>query len=301
MPTNRIIRRRSGLLILLFLRLAALAAVCAVAASASAQQASLSLIHRPQLGPLVDTGPRSAGTGPLDVDAFPRLAGAGPSIDRINAALDRADARALKAAQQCVAASPGRSDWTRSIDVTMAGPRFVSFVAHDDMYCGGPHPDTATIVLVYDLTTGRPVDWTKLVPARLGGKPGTTTGGDGTVLGTLSSPMLKALYIREMKPDAGVQGHAGRHQLEFHVLARCQGQRTGHGPGRPASCRAGLRRIGDAVHEDAAGLGRRRRPDRRHRGRACPLCRIARRHLCQACKRQRHADDDRPRRPVGRP
>jgi hypothetical protein len=86
--------------------------------------------------------------------------------------------------------------------MTMAGPRFVSFVSHDNSFCGGPHPNGSTFALVYDLTTGRPVDWTKLIPARLGGKPGTTEAADGTVLGTLSSPKLKALYIRDMKPDA---------------------------------------------------------------------------------------------------
>jgi hypothetical protein len=183
-------------------RLAALAVFCVMASSAWAQEALVTLIHRPKLGIPADTAPRPAGTGPLDIDAFPRLAGAEPTIVRINAALDRADARAMKAVQQCVAASPGRSSWTRSIDVTMAGPRFVSFVSHDDTYCGGPHPNSSTVVLVYDLTTGRPADWTKLIPARFGGKPGTTEGADGTVLGTLSSPRLKALYIREMKPDA---------------------------------------------------------------------------------------------------
>jgi hypothetical protein len=124
----------------------------------------------------------------------------------------------LKAAQQRIASSPGRSDWTRSIDVTMAGPRFVSFVAYDDIYCGGPHPDNAKVALVYNLTTGRTVGWTKLVPARLGGKPGVNTGGDGTVLGTLSSPELKALYIREMKPDADCKDTLA--DTDFHFTFR---------------------------------------------------------------------------------
>lgn len=183
-------------------RLTVLAFLYVIASRVWAQEMPVTLIHRPKLGPPMDTAPLPAGSGPVDIDAFPRLAGADATIARVNAALDRADARGLKAAQQCVAASPGSSDWTRSIDMTMAGPRFVSFVSHDDIYCGGPHPNASTVVLVYDLTTGRPADWTKLMPARVSGKPGTTESADGTVLGTLSSPGLKALYIREMKPDA---------------------------------------------------------------------------------------------------
>jgi hypothetical protein len=183
-------------------RLGVVAAFCVMASSAWAQEAPVKLIHRPQLGPQVDTAARPTGTGPLDIEAFPRLADTTPAITRINAALDRADGRAVKAAQECIASDAKHSDWSRSIDMTMAGPRFVSFVSHDDSFCGGPHPNGSTFALVYDLTSGRPVDWTKLLPARFGGKPGTTEAADGTVLGTLSSPQLKALYIREMKPDA---------------------------------------------------------------------------------------------------
>jgi hypothetical protein len=184
------------------IRLAAVAVLCVMASGAWAQETPVTLIHRPRFGSPADAATQTPGTGPLNIDAFPRLAGGGTAIARINAALDRADARALKAAQQCVATGPGKSDWTRNIDVTMAGPRFVAFISHDDTYCGGPHPDSSTVVLVYDLATGRPVDWTKLIPVSLGGKPGTTESADGTVLGTLSSPGLKALYIRQMKPDA---------------------------------------------------------------------------------------------------
>jgi hypothetical protein len=183
-------------------RLAALAILCVMTSSAWAQEAPVTLIHRPQLAPSADYAQWPAGTGPLDIDAFPRLAGKTPAIVRINAALDRANARVLKAAQDCIASDPMHSDWTRRIDMTMAGPRFVSFVGRDDIYCGGPHPNTSTFALVYDLTTGRPIDWTKLISARFGGKPGTTQAGDGKILGTLSSPRLKALYIRDMKPDA---------------------------------------------------------------------------------------------------
>ena len=213
--------------------LGVVAAFCVMASSAWAQQAPITLIHRPQLGPQVGAAPRPAGTGPLDIEAFPRLEGTTPPVVRINAALDRADERALKAARECIASDAKHSDWSRSIDMTMAGPRFVSFVSHDDSFCGGPHPNGSTFALVYDLTTGRPVDWTKLIPARLGGKPGTTEAADGTVLGTLSSPKLKALYIRDMKPDADCKDTLNDTDFNFMFWPDAQaGTVAKHGRGR---------------------------------------------------------------------
>jgi hypothetical protein len=158
------------------------------------------------------------------IDAFPRLAGTGSAIARINAGLDAADARVRKAAQKCLSGNKD-ADWSRRIDVTMAGPRFVSFVSHDDTSCGGPHPNTSTIALVYDLITGHPVTWTKLLPASLGGKPGTMEAADGTVLGVLSSPKLKALYIRAMKPDADCKDVL--EDADFNFMIWPDGQKNG--------------------------------------------------------------------------
>lgn len=49
--------------------------------------------------------PAADGTRTFDIDALPRLAGTDPATTRVNAALDRADVRALKAAGECASGS----------------------------------------------------------------------------------------------------------------------------------------------------------------------------------------------------
>ena len=79
----------------------------------------------------------------------------------INTALQRLDRPAARAAHECRTEGPPSSGYrSRAVSVTMAGPRFLSIVIVDDAFCGGAHPETATLSLVYDLRTGRPVDWT---------------------------------------------------------------------------------------------------------------------------------------------
>jgi hypothetical protein len=130
--------------------------------------------------------------------AFPRLAGSEPAIQKINKGLEQGDRRAKKAAKDCRDQGKDRSDWTRKVEVTMRGPDFVSYVASDDFFCGGANPDTDTLALVYDLATGIPVDWTKLLPASAEVSAATATAGDGTVLGTVASPKLKELYLKNL-------------------------------------------------------------------------------------------------------
>jgi hypothetical protein len=84
-----------------------------------------------------------------DTDALPRLlSGAKPAvIETINALLARIDARALQAARDCLS-EPG-GDYSRSVSVTMQGPRFLSLVANDSFFCAGAaHPDSDTQTLV---------------------------------------------------------------------------------------------------------------------------------------------------------
>lgn len=101
-----------------------------------------------------------------NVAAFPRLvAGAEPAIvERINKVLAPGDSRVRSAAKECLRAGRKRSDWSRKVFVTMQGPRYVSLIASDDYFCGGAHPDTSTMALVFDLNTGGLVDWAKLLP-----------------------------------------------------------------------------------------------------------------------------------------
>lgn len=119
-----------------------------------------------------------------DTDAFPRLIAA-PGTDtrateRINRALAQGDARARKAVAECHATGGKDSEWTRTIEVTMRGPRYLSLLATDNFSCGGPHPDYSLVALVYDLATGAPVNWKRLLPAALAQDTRTDTAGDGT-------------------------------------------------------------------------------------------------------------------------
>jgi hypothetical protein len=87
----------------------------------------------------------------------------------------------------------------------MRGPRFLSLVVGDSWSCGGAHPDSDGFSLVYDLTTGAPVNWARFLPKNLVQKFGTDTAGDGTVVGTLTSSALQALYLK--KPDTDPDCH----------------------------------------------------------------------------------------------
>jgi hypothetical protein len=127
-----------------------------------------------------------------DVAAMPQISD--PIYDaerRINAALKRLDLNVLKTARECKG-----GDWERSVDVPMSGPGFLSIVITDYWDCDGTaHPDSSTFSIVYDLTTGRPVNWTHLLPANLVGKQALEDQGDGTKIVTLASKRLFDLYM----------------------------------------------------------------------------------------------------------
>jgi len=126
------------------------------------------------------------------IAAMPQIAD--PTDDaerRINIALKRLDLNVLKAARDCKGGG-----WERSVDVPMRGPGFLSLTVTDSVYCeGNAHPDSGTFSIVYDLTTGRPVDWTHLLPASLTGTAALEDQGDGTKVVTLASKRLFELYL----------------------------------------------------------------------------------------------------------
>ena len=62
-------------------------------------------------------------------------------------------------------------------------------------YWDGAHPDSGMFSIVYDLSTGRPVDWTHLLPASLTGTVALEDQADGTRVVTLASKQLFALYM----------------------------------------------------------------------------------------------------------
>jgi hypothetical protein len=139
--------------------------------------------------------------------AFPRLAAPdGPQMQRINQQLGNADARGRKAAQECRAdaAEAGAKDadgWQRSVTVAMRGPRYLALVASDAWDCGGAHPASSSVALAYDVDSGAPLNWERLLPKSLGLKTSLDTAGDGTRLGVVASDKLKALYMKTDKMD----------------------------------------------------------------------------------------------------
>lgn len=144
------------------------------------------------------------------VEAFPHLV-AGPAVtatsaEKINAALVRADGRVKSAALDCQASfkeqqhKTSRDAWQRTITVSMLGPHFVSFTALDSYYCGGPYPnDGLEMPLVYDLVTGSPVNWVKLLPA--GTKGVLSNGADGTKTGEIVWPAIRKVAMRDADAD----------------------------------------------------------------------------------------------------
>lgn len=148
------------------------------------------------------------------VDAWPLIAEPDtPATQRINATLSQMN-RELKAsirecdanyrawAQQTGQYLHGKSsvsnDWIRTIRVTMTGPHFLSLVARDDYkFCGGAHPDSNTAAMLFDLSTGNPVDWTTLIAASADASVRVDPVGGATV----ALPALRALSVDAAEPD----------------------------------------------------------------------------------------------------
>jgi len=118
------------------------------------------------------------------IAAFPRIVArkGDTAATRIDRALEGADASVDGLASDC----NHYKGWKRSIDVPMRGPRYLSVIARDDWYCGGAYPDTATVALVYGLSTGKPPDWAALLPKDFAVKAGPSPGGG------VSDPVLVA-------------------------------------------------------------------------------------------------------------
>jgi hypothetical protein len=127
-----------------------------------------------------------------DIAAMPQITAPVDDAERrINSGLKRLDLNVLKASKDCKG-----GDWQRSVDVAMRGRGFLSLVITDSLDCdGSAHPDSSTMSIVYDLTTGQPVDWTHLLPATLTGTVALAQQADGTKVVTLASKRLFDLYM----------------------------------------------------------------------------------------------------------
>src|SRR5277367_5886663 len=100
------------------------------------------------------------------VDMWPLIVNPGnPAEQRVNAILTRLNGRLTQALKTCDAQvleqskqmgdtakgkDPTSGDWTRKVEVTMDGPRFLSLLATDESFCGGAYPDSDQMALVFD-------------------------------------------------------------------------------------------------------------------------------------------------------
>lgn len=170
---------------------AAVAGVLAAALAAGPAAAQTLALSQPK--------PLSIGQPSLQRIGAPATA----ATARINAALDRMDRRWVAFAHDCHddESAPAADNAGRSVEVTARGPAYLSLVIRYDYSCGGAHPDGGTIALVYDLETGRPVDWLKLLPAALKARADLDTAGEGSSIGRVFSPVLHELYVKAVARD----------------------------------------------------------------------------------------------------
>jgi hypothetical protein len=127
------------------------------------------------------------------IAAFPRIAKPlDAAAATINHALAGADASVDRLAVDC----KHYTGWHRGVSVTMRGPRYVSLLASDDWYCGGAYPDTDLTALVFDLSSGAPIDWTKLFPPSLIATAGPSPGGGVSDPILIGSPRLWDFFVK---------------------------------------------------------------------------------------------------------
>jgi hypothetical protein len=141
------------------------------------------------------------------VEAFPRIADPVDDAERnVNLALDRLDRAVQKAAQDCQRTAPGRAPWERMLSVPIVAPGFLSLHFIDGVFCGGTRPSYKNASIVYDLRSGRPVDWTMLLPPALTGEVAPSKTSDGSEIRTLSSARLHRLYLDQYRRRADSAG-----------------------------------------------------------------------------------------------
>ena len=130
-----------------------------------------------------------------------------PQEEHVNALLNRLNEHMLDSLRDCdtnyrdwakqvdqplTGKNAVEHDWERTIRVTMTGPRFLSIVAVDIyVFSGGVHPDRNTLAMVFDLTTGKPVNWMNLINKSANASAYSDSNSDGTTVGALIVPALR--------------------------------------------------------------------------------------------------------------
>ena len=126
------------------------------------------------------------------VAAAPRLAGDGAAIAAINADLALIASKATANLSECEGGG-----FARTVTQPMTGPAYVTYMVMDDFDCGGPYPSTIQTPVTYDLSTGRRLDWTKVLSA-WSVTADEPVEGPADWLGYLHSPALARWYSARM-------------------------------------------------------------------------------------------------------
>ena len=154
-----------------------------------------------------------------NAEAFPTLVGATPAIARINRALRAANAKQREDMKGCRRDTPQDGYWwEQSVDAPLIGAHFVSLAAHGNLSCGGAHPNFIDEALTFDLTTGEPVDWRRLLPASLRRAPGRAADGAAAPDDAIASPALTALFVDQSTKEgvgADCQEAFGQQEMNF--------------------------------------------------------------------------------------
>ena len=137
-------------------------------------------------------------------DALPRIANPNPAGVKINHSFDLLDQKAGGLAHSCQGLSEEGDEmfYNRSVDITSQGPLFVSVDLTEDIGCGGVHPYINLFTLTYDLRTGEPVRWAKLL-TKVHVEEVSVNPGNMQPFPTfgVSSLQLEKLYIAGWKDD----------------------------------------------------------------------------------------------------
>jgi hypothetical protein len=175
----------------------------------------------PHMAPGASGNPQTMGTGAIQigpvkelrkgVDLWPLIVNPdNPAELRVNATLTQLNRRLAQALNDCDAEALNQSkqmsdttkdrdsasgDWSREVQVTMAGPRFLSLIESEDWFCGGAYPDEEEMSLVFDMTTGAPVNWTEIVAKSAGASSSPYPVTDDNPIETLILPGLQKMNI----------------------------------------------------------------------------------------------------------
>jgi hypothetical protein len=187
------------------------------AAPATAQSGAPLANAKPQPSPAVPFRLEPVKQARKGVDLWPLIANpATPAQLRVNTILGRLNRRLLKALPECDAGAlenmkrtskipkgynPASEDWSRKVQVTMLDPRYLSLVEREDTYCGGAHPDSGQMALVFDMTTGSPVNWVAQLPASAKAASASDYSSDGSTVGALVLPALLPMTIAAADAD----------------------------------------------------------------------------------------------------